>query len=189
MSLKELLAKWNKGILRGAQRKFAVRIGVKEATVSHWVKGNFTPAENMRKKIASELGVTPKELMGCLKPRDSQFSSGETGAGWSARFQNIPVIGAVSGEIFTFRPDATPAEILPLMYNTTQKVIALKILGELSVPVAKGMDYAMISLQNHAETGQLILAYEGEEDHSFSYLLKGGKPKIAGVVRYFFKKP
>lgn len=187
MTLKALLAKWNKGILRGAQRKFAVRIGVKEATVSHWAKGNFTPDENLRGKIASELGVTLEELMTCFKSGDRRAGSGETGAGWGAQFQNIPVVGAVTGAVFTFRPDATPEEILPLTYTTTQKVIALKITGK-SVPSAKGMDYAVISLQSHAETGQLVLVSK-DEKHSLSYLLKGASPKIAGVVRYFFKKP
>lgn len=188
MALKALLAKWNKGIARGAQRKFAARIGVKEATVSHWAKGNFTPDENLRGKIASELGITLEELMDCFKPRGRHSHSGETGIGWDAHSRNIPVVGTIAGAAFTFRPDATPEEILPLTYTTAQKVIALKITGDSRVPSAKGMDYAVISLQDHAETGQMVLVSK-DEKHSLSYLLKGASPKIAGVVRYFFKKP
>ena len=188
MALKELLARWNKGILRGAQRKFAAAIGVKEATVSHWAKGNFTPDEKLRAKIAAELGVTAEELMRCFKSKNRHSYSGEAGAEWRAQNQSIPVIGAITGGTFSFRPDATPEEMLPLAYNTAQKVIALKITGETLIPAAKGMDYAVISIQNYAESGQLVLTPK-DGKHLLKYLSKKDAAEIVGVVRYFFKKP
>ena len=66
MEFKELLAKWNRGISRGSQRKFAKAVGVKEAAVSEWVRLARAPGEVLRIKVARELGIPVDELMRCF---------------------------------------------------------------------------------------------------------------------------
>jgi transcriptional regulator with XRE-family HTH domain len=67
MKFEELLKKWNKGILRGAQLRLAKSLGIDQSAIRRWMEGITTPAEKLRPKIAKELGVTVEVLMESLK--------------------------------------------------------------------------------------------------------------------------
>lgn len=54
-TLKDRLIFFNKGIYRGAQRKFAKALGVGEGTVSNWLMGRGTPSEQAIIKMAEIL--------------------------------------------------------------------------------------------------------------------------------------
>lgn len=77
----ELLKKWNRGVFRGAQQRLAKRLGIKQSTVSRWVSGTLSPGEELRFRVAKELGVTDEELAGCFSPG---FIVRERGPGYAA---------------------------------------------------------------------------------------------------------
>ena len=62
MTFLELLKRWNKGVERGAQSKFALAIGVDQSAVSRWSKG-IAPGPDMITRIAKELKIPPEDLM------------------------------------------------------------------------------------------------------------------------------
>ena len=65
-SFSELIRRWNKGIARGAQVRFARKVGVNRVTLSRWMNGRDTPGEDSRPRIAKELGISVDELMDSL---------------------------------------------------------------------------------------------------------------------------
>lgn len=67
MSLEEMLRKWNGGVVRGAKKRLAARIGVNRVTVSKWFSGDQVPGEAMRPNLAKELGVSLYELLTALQ--------------------------------------------------------------------------------------------------------------------------
>ena len=69
MSFDELLKAWNKGIMRGAPRRFANAIGVSETYLSSWRSGRNRPGEEQIPKIAKALGVAEDEARGLFFPR------------------------------------------------------------------------------------------------------------------------
>ena len=64
---KELLTKWNDGVWKGAARKFSLKIGVGQPTVSRWIHSKSPVDERLWDKVCKELGVSVDDLMG-LKP-------------------------------------------------------------------------------------------------------------------------
>lgn len=66
-----LLTKWNNGISRGSQSRFAETINVAKNTVSRWVTGDLLPGEEIRQKIADELEVSISTLNKALNTKPS----------------------------------------------------------------------------------------------------------------------
>lgn len=61
MEFKEALKRWNGGVSRGAQTRFAKALGINQATVSQWVNGNLQPGEEMLGKVAKLLRISEAE--------------------------------------------------------------------------------------------------------------------------------
>jgi len=179
---KKLLVKWNKGILRGAQRKFAARMGVKEATVSHWVNGSFIPDETLRPRIAEELGVSIKDFTSrfCFPSCALARNPGRV-------THCIPVVGAIEAGNFFFDPKAAPDELLPLSYESAAEVVALKVATRKLAPLALQGEYAVIALGGEAKARGLSVVKENGKC-VFSTEARPGC-RVLGTVKYFLRKP
>lgn len=67
MTINELLSRYNGGILRGAKKRLAQRIGFDKGTVSRWMNGTLNIGEESLRRVSKELGVPPEELAALLK--------------------------------------------------------------------------------------------------------------------------
>lgn len=85
IKFEDLIIKWNNGTWRGAQTKFAQKIGVKPNTVSQWIKFSRPPDRDLRGIVSRKLGISEKELL------DSFVEHAEKVAG---RKQDIALVEA-----------------------------------------------------------------------------------------------
>lgn len=63
LNFNQALVKWNGGITRGAQTRFAKALGISNKTVSLWARGTLQPGERQLPKIARELGIAIEDAM------------------------------------------------------------------------------------------------------------------------------
>ncbi|HNW43049.1 MAG TPA: helix-turn-helix transcriptional regulator [Elusimicrobiales bacterium] len=182
---RKLLTIWNNGILRGAQRKFAARIGVKEATVSHWVNGSFTPDETLRPKIAAELNISLESFNACCLSGAGAPRAHEGDNTHNSRC--IPVVGVIDSRIFTFNADTAPDELLPLSYQSASRVVALKVTTSSLAPHAAKGEYAIIALSSTPEKRGLAVV---EQAGGCTITTGTAKNSVfRGSVKYFLRKP
>lgn len=66
MTIEQLLRRYNKGVLRGAQRRLARAIGVSESNLSQWLLGKTALGERLQEKAAAELGVPLEQLRAAI---------------------------------------------------------------------------------------------------------------------------
>lgn len=59
MKNNEALMRWNGGILRGAKRRLATRLGISESYLGRILRGKQDPGEELRRRIKGELGIDP----------------------------------------------------------------------------------------------------------------------------------
>jgi hypothetical protein len=62
-SFEELLKRWNRGIMRGAQLRFSKAAKVNQVTVGRWIRRELLPGERVRPRVAAALGITVPQLM------------------------------------------------------------------------------------------------------------------------------
>lgn len=58
----KLLKKWNGGILRGSQRKFAKELKIAESSVANFIKGRQIPSEKLIRDMAKLLSTSESNL-------------------------------------------------------------------------------------------------------------------------------
>ena len=98
----------------------------------------------------------------------------------------IEVKGSVSAETFNCIVDSAADDVLPIQQNASKNLVAVRIVGNCMVPTAHDGEYAVIGLQETAESGQLQTRTQG-------ILEKGGpapggaaKAERARVIRLFW---
>jgi repressor LexA len=207
MTFDELLAKWNRGILRGAPRRFARAVGVQEAAVSTWRRGR-TPAEELRPKIAKELGVGVSELV-ALFERTSPMMVRESGPAFGlSETSPVPVVGVVAADSFDFDFNHAPDEYLPIPRVGRQKTAALKVSGACMEPTVRDGDYVIVAEAEYVPDGKLgVFRLDGgctlkrpfrkgdvvelrPDNPKFKTLrVPAAKLEVVGVVVGFFRKP
>lgn len=171
MTFKEILKKWNHGQISGAQAKLAEKFKINPGTVSRWAKGLSEPEEDIRPKIAKELGVSVEQLMACFPQRPAG------GAGFASepilgipgiqQVTYVPVLGVVSAETFKEAIE-TPLPLhdpLPIPYEVKggRKAFALKISGDCMLPKAQDGEYAIVVETSYVADGSLaVVCWDGE---------------------------
>lgn len=165
MSFQDLLVKWNKGVIRGAQTEFAAKLKLERATVARWASGTYAPSEDLRPKVAKELGVTVEQLMAHFPQRGGGAAAAEPIANiypeWGMALEYIPVVGYVSAETFNCvfeDEETTPMEVLPVPLPRGTKAKALKVRGSCMEPAASDGDYVVVAAKAGYDDGSLIVA-------------------------------
>ncbi|MGC8728269.1 MAG: helix-turn-helix domain-containing protein [Elusimicrobiales bacterium] len=158
---RDLVIKWNKGIVNGMQTNFAKAIGVSQYSVSRWLKGDV-PNERLRLKIAKELGISVDELV--------SFFSSIPKKRFTKNFiektvQYIPVIGIINAENFFMSKDFFVYEVLPITTGgfNCKEVVSFKIAGNFMEPIANSNEYVILCRVDYVYEGKLGIFYSGDE--------------------------
>lgn len=156
MTLTDLLKQWNGGVLSGAPKKLADKLGKSESAISRIMSGNMQMPEVLAPKMAKVLGVSLEQLMNCLPSKGESLPSNIL----EVPISYIPVVGYVSAENFNcvFEDDITPMEVLPVPMMTGAKAKALKVSGDCMEPAASDGDYVVVAQRAAYEDGTLIVA-------------------------------
>ncbi len=197
MTFGDLLARWNGGRIRGAQTRFAARLGIAPHTVSQWATGVSRPDADLRPRAARELGVAVEVLANLFESRrrTSQDSLREVSDG-GRRDGAIPVFGPVHEEPFFFDFDAgVPEEILPLSVASGYggaRGAAIRIKGGHWAPLAEDGDYLLFAECSVAPDGKWVLVRR--EDGCRLRRLKAGparsdeKERVLAVLMGRFRR-
>ena len=164
MTFEEILARWNGGTLRGAQTRLAKRLGVAPNTVSQWTTGVSRPDEDLRPKVARELGLSVQVLDRFFVPRRRSENAWRD-AGRSDPGASVPVFGPVTEEPFSFDFDSgVPEELLPLTVGAGYggRSAALRVKGGHWSPLAEDGDYLLLSECSAAPDGKWVVVRRGD---------------------------
>ncbi|MGQ0644977.1 MAG: helix-turn-helix domain-containing protein [Elusimicrobiota bacterium] len=217
MTFSDLLARWNKGIRRGAQTRFAKVIGLAQPTVARWASGAISPSEDIRPKVARELGVSVDELMEALRVpsagRRYRLAAGYAGQardGGSPAYGTtlVPVVAQAESPRFSFDFDDPAREYLTLTLALPggRRCAAVRAAGPGLEPLMADGEYALVveaksapgdrwSVARVGAECALLKAGKGGDYVEFKdggekklKLSSGGDVEVAGVVVGFFRK-
>ena len=164
MTFEDVLARWNGGALRGAQTRLAKRLGLAPNTVSQWATGISRPDEDLRPRVAKELGLSREVLDRLFFPRRREESLLRD-SGRSAPGAVLPVFGTVREEPFPFGFEGSvPEELLPLSVGAGYggRSAALKIEGKRWSPLAEDGDYLLLAECSVAPEGRWVVVRRGD---------------------------
>lgn len=173
---KEALKKWNKGIERGSQNRFANALGLGRTTVTQWVNNTSRPGPDIREKVAQELGVEITELM-------RWFEQKKNVANKPLAIHYIPIYGKVRGESFRLDFSLPPEGFLPIVTAQENQHWALGVVEEITGQLV----YYIFTRQTWANEGDLVCVKINDHYYTIKNynLEKYGNMQIVG--RYFGK--
>lgn len=194
-----LLARWNRGVSRGAQTKFARLVGVAPNTVSQWVRGVSQPAEDLLPKVAKALEVAQEKLDRLFVARRAalQAAMREPSPVWpqgTDGASDVPVYGTISKRFFQFSfSDGIPEEFLPISIRRPghRRYAALRVSGTFLKPMAQDGDYLLVAEAASAPDGKWAVV-RGQEGCRVRRLSPGKHPdssqEIVGVIAGLYSK-
>lgn len=146
--LAALIKKWNRDKMRGAQLRFAKAINVSQGTVSRWMSGDVPPSDDLKPRIAKELGVSVDELNQFLDLTETNKTGKISNVIDVGPAQFIPVVGSVSADNFDLDFDAVPEEFLPIppmKIPGNKKVVAIRVSGDCMEPTLHDGEYVVVA--------------------------------------------
>lgn len=159
-----LLRKWNRGVLRGAQLRLARELKVDPATISRWTKSMNPPSENLRDRLAMILGVSRESLMAAFAdPRGHSevAESGNVEVRYTIRLEPVPIRGMVSASGVDYQPDEPPRGFTPFVIEWPMRghLDALRVSGKSMEPTVRDGEYVIVRRDGHADVrdGSLVV--------------------------------
>lgn len=158
MTIKEYRQK--KGL---SQMRLSELIGVHQTAISQWEKGRTVPDRNSLIKLAEIFEVSVDELLSDGADRNKNL---------------IPVLGFIRAGM----PIEAVENIIGYEKMTEKqsggRYFALRIIGESMMPRFCQGDTVIVRQQNDADTGDIVVAFVGENDATIKKLIK----KESGIV-------
>ena len=159
MTFEELLKKWNKGILRGAKKALADRLGVPDTSISHWIAGRANPSEKHLNEMAKLFKISAEEIKESLACSE--------GLSEGAEVMLIPIVGTSSASEGKFILEEIET-YLPIK-KSAKKQFAVRVEGDCMTDpddpansIYNG-SYIIVDPDTDAISGDVVLARIGWE--------------------------
>lgn len=123
--------------------EMADQLGVSQMAVSHYVRGTREPNQEMLKKIALALGVSPSALL----------DDPDAPPGWV----KVPVIGRVPAGVPIEAIEEHEGEVL-VPGHAAKNAIALKVSGNSMIPSIRDGDVVLVKLDPDPDPGSIVVA-------------------------------
>jgi transcriptional regulator with XRE-family HTH domain len=180
MTFTEILSRWNRGTLRGAQTRLARKLGLAPNTISQWVTGVSRPDEDLRPLLVKELSVGEEELNRLFSERRFPRSLREPAAD-AAEGAPLAVYGPIEEEPFPFDVETgVVEEFLPLRLSGKNRGAALRVKGGHWAELADDGDYLLVAVSTVGTEGKWVLLRGKDGCRLRRY--KRGIGDVAGVV-------
>ena len=164
MTIEDLLKEWNGGILRGAKKALADKLGVPDTSISHWIAGRANPSEIHIKAMTKIFKKSEQDLKDIFMHSDPK-SGVEKYLPIETEF--IPVLGISSATDEKFIVEERES-FLPYR-KTGENQFAIKVVGNCMVDpddprhsIYEG-DYIIVDPDKEAMAGDVVLARIDEE--------------------------
>lgn len=145
-----------------SQIKLAELIGVHQTAISQWEKGRTAPDRHSLKKLADIFNVSFDEL---LSDEDNKKNL-------------IPVLGFIRAGTPILAVENIIGYEKMSEKMTDGEYFALRIVGDSMLPRICQGDTVIVRQQNDADTGDIVVAFVGENDATIKKLIK----KDSGIV-------
>ena len=176
MSIEKLLKEWNGGVLRGAKKALADKLGVPDTSVSHWIAKRAKPSEKHIKKVVRLFGVSEEEVQDSFEKSDASVES-------SSEVMFIPVLGISSATDEKFILEELES-YLPIN-KSSKKQFAVRVEGNCMVDPEDPQNsiyhgnYIIVDPESDSTDGDVVLArIDGEYSTIKRYFPKGDIVKL-----------
>lgn len=145
------------------QRELADKAQITEGSVSHYVNGTHAPSNKTAGKLADVLHVSPVWLMGYDVPKYSVTSATQS--------VRIPIYGTVAaGTPIDAVENIIGYEEIPASWSG--EFAALRVKGNSMEPRITEGDVLIVRVQDHAETGDVVIAMINGDEATVKKLIK-----------------
>lgn len=191
MTLVDKLTQWNGGELRGAASRLARKVGAAPGLMSMWL-GGTVPSDKYMGKLSKELDTPRADLLKMIRDIRNAAVHGSSvvkdeSPEYGYRFLEIPHLGTVSANRFTFSFDLPPENFttLAIKGSAGERYAMLRISGDCMAPRIEDGDEVLIHQTASVADGSIaIVCFDGECTMKRIYRKKDGVELRADNPKY-----